>query len=469
MDTPSMTKAKILIVEDQFIEAHNLRMILHQAGYRVCSIARSVPIAIKILEKEKPDLVLLDIRLQGNLSGIDLAEILRKQNVAFVYLSANSDKQILEAAIATKPYGFLIKPFREKDVLVMLDVAWYRHQENIEAILKKSAGPGKEAASSSNAALDNIIGENPGMLKVMKLVRIVSPADTSVLITGESGTGKELIAKGIHRLSSRNKKPLIVVNCAALPANLIESELFGHERGAFTGAIERRTGKFELANEGTIFLDEIGELPPDLQVKFLRVLQEKEIEPIGGATRKVDVRVIAATNKNLIEEIASGRFRMDLYYRLNVFPIVMPALRERKEDILPLANYFIRKYAALTGAPVTGLSDSVLKQILSYPWPGNVRELENMMERSVLLANGPVIDQLLLPHEEKKDALTEPGQRLKTINENERDHILAALENCNWKIYGQGGAAELLDIKVSTLNSRIKKLGIQKKVNFKSD
>ena len=469
MDTPSMTKAKILIVEDQFIEAHNLRMILHQAGYRVCSIARSVPIAIKILEKEKPDLVLLDIRLQGNLSGIDLAEILRKQNVAFVYLSANSDKQILEAAIATKPYGFLIKPFREKDVLVMLDVAWYRHQENIEAMLKKSAGPGKEPVSSSNATLDNIIGENPGMLKVMKLVRIVSPADTSVLITGESGTGKELIAKGIHRLSSRNKKPLIVVNCAALPANLIESELFGHERGAFTGAIERRTGKFELANEGTIFLDEIGELPPDLQVKFLRVLQEKEIEPIGGATRKVDVRVIAATNKNLIEEIASGRFRMDLYYRLNVFPIVMPTLRERKEDILPLANHFIRKYAALTGAPVTGLSDSVLKQILSYPWPGNVRELENMMERSVLLANGPVIDQLLLPHEEKKEPLTEPGQRIKTINENERDHILAALESCNWKIYGQGGAAELLDIKVSTLNSRIKKLGIQKKVNFKSD
>ena len=464
-----MTKARILIVEDQFIEANNLRMILHQAGYPVCTIARSVPGALKIIEKENPDLVLLDIQLQGSLSGIDLAETLRKQNIAFVYLSANSDKQILETAVATKPYGFLVKPFREKDVLVMLDVAWYRHRENLESTLKKSAAPGNQQLPPPLAVLDNIVGENPGMLKVMKLINIVSPADTSVLITGESGTGKELIAKGIHRLSARNKKPLVVVNCAALPANLIESELFGHERGAFTGAMEKRTGKFELANEGTIFLDEIGELTLDLQVKFLRVLQEKEIEPIGGITKKVDVRVIAATNRNLIEEIAAGRFRMDLYYRLNVFPIVMPTLRERKEDILLLATHFIRKYATLTGAPVTGLSDSVLKQMLSYSWPGNVRELENLMERSVLLANGPIIDQLLLPHEEKKEPLNEPTHRIKTINENERDHILAALESCNWKIYGQGGAAELLDINVSTLNSRIKKLGIQKKINFKSD
>src|SRR5882762_8097484 len=350
-------KAKVLIVEDQFIEANNLRLIMKKAGYSVFPIAYSVDDACQIMERQKPEIVLLDIRLQGALTGIDLARSLKKKNIAFVYLSANSDKQILDAAIATKPYGFLVKPFREKDVLVMLDVAWYLHQHNQESVSRTVHPAADVPALLPGDAFPHIIGQCPGFLEVLKNVRIVGPSETSVLILGESGTGKELIAQAIHRISPRQAKPLVVVNCATLPANLIEAELFGHEKGAFTGAQDKRVGKFEQADGGTVFLDEIGELPTDLQVRFLRVLQEKEIEPIGGQKRKINVRVIAATNRNLEEEMATGRFRMDLYYRLNVFPISLPPLRERKEDILPLANHFLNVYAQKENKLVSGLSD----------------------------------------------------------------------------------------------------------------
>jgi two-component system response regulator HydG len=455
-------KTKILIVEDQFIEANNMQGILERAGYKVTGISRSVPIALKAIEKEKPDMVMLDILLQGSLTGIDLAVKLREQNIAFVYLSANSNKQILDAAKATKPYGFLVKPFRAKDVLVMLDVAWYLHRQaeeevkNKEAYLKNGAHPG-------SAELKSIIGNSPAMTEILNNVKIVSQSDTAVLILGESGTGKELIAQAIHRLSDRKNKPLIVVNCGALPANLIESELFGHEKGSFTGAYNKRVGKFEQADGGTIFLDEIGELPLDLQVKFLRVLQEKEIERIGGNAKKVDVRIIAATNRNLEEEISAGRFRLDLYYRLNIFPVHLPPLRERRGDILLLADYFLKKYADKQGKTITGFSDEVIAIMKQYSWPGNVRELENMMERSVLLAMGTLINSLILPKDKGAPVIEIEEDRVKTIEENERDHILATLAKCDWKVYGEGGAAEILNINVSTLNSRMKKLGIDKK------
>ncbi len=282
------------------------------------------------------------------------------------------------------------------------------------------------------------------------------------MILGESGTGKELVAQAIHRISSRNNKPLVIVNCAALPTNLVESELFGHEKGAFTSAVNRRIGKFELANGGTIFLDEIGELPLELQVKFLRVLQEQEIEPIGGFSKKVDVRVIAATNRNLEEEIAAGHFRIDLYYRLNIFPISLPPLRERKADILLLANHFLKIYANREGKKIRGFKENVIKDMLEYNWPGNVRELENTIERNVLLSNGLLIESIALPKEHSKETPVN-GIRVKTMEENERDHIIFALRKCNWKLYGPGGAAELLDLNGSTLSSRMKKLGIIKK------
>jgi two-component system response regulator HydG len=459
-----VTKAKILIVEDQFVEANNLRLILKKAGHSICEIARSVPEALTVAQKEKPLLVLLDIQLDGPLSGIDLAKMLKEKNIGFVYLSANSDQSILRAASATRPYGFLVKPFREKEVLVMIDVALYTLQQNQEL---NNAGLNKTAKQSESSIFGSIIGESENFLEVLKHVKIVAPSETSVLIQGESGTGKELIAKAIHSLSSRNQMPLIVVNCAALPANLIESELFGHEKGAFTDAFEKRIGKFEQADGGTIFLDEIGELPLDLQVKFLRVLQEKEIEPIGGKKKQINVKVIAATNKNLEEEMSSGRFRIDLYYRLSVFPIFLPALRDRKKDILPLANHFLYYYAQRVNKSIMGFSDITSQAMLSYNWPGNIRELENFVERAVLLTSGKFVTELMPAIHSGKRNLLQGDQSLKTMDQNERDHIIKVLESCNWKIYGGGGAAEILNINASTLSSRMKKLGIEKKINLK--
>lgn len=454
---------RILIVEDQFIEANNLKHNLLGAGYEVCSIGRSVPIALTIIEKEKPDLVLLDIFLQGPLTGIDLARTLEKKNIPFVYLSANSNKEVLDAAKSTRPYGFLVKPFRKTDVLVMLDVAWYLHQEKLVSRTVDGTAPSPQV----DEAIGGIIGGGSAHQELLKNIRIVSPSNTSVLIIGENGTGKERVAQAIHQSSPRAKQPFVVVNCGALPASLIESELFGHEKGAFTGAIQKRIGKFEQADGGTIFLDEIGELPPDAQVKFLRVLQEREIESIGGRVKKVNVRVIAATNRDLEQEVAASHFRVDLYYRLNVFPLRLLPLRERNDDILPLARHFLKIHAREAGKAISGFSKEVMHTLLHYSWPGNVRELQNIVERTVLLTEGPEIDQLPMQAESRRpaDSVAADTKKIKTMEENERDHIITVLEKCNWKISGKGGAAELLDINANTLFSRIKKLGIEKNIS----
>jgi two-component system, NtrC family, response regulator HydG len=453
---------RILIVEDQFIEANNLKHTLLGAGYEVCSIARSVPIALTIIEKEKPDLVLLDIFLQGPLTGIDLARTLEKQHLPFVYLSANSNKDVLDAAKSTRPYGFLVKPFRKSDVLVMLDVAWYLHQE--KQVSRKDHKPASGA--QADAAVGGIIGSGPAHEELLKNIRLVAPTNTSVLIIGENGTGKERVAQAIHQSSPRSAQPFVVVNCGALPANLIESELFGHEKGAFTGALQKRVGKFEQADGGTIFLDEIGELPPDAQVKFLRVLQEREIESIGGQAKKVNVRIIAATNRDLEQEVAASRFRVDLYYRLNVFPLNLLPLRERTEDILPLALHFLKIHAQANGKAISGFSKEAIQTLQNYNWPGNVRELQNIVERTVLLTEGTEVHHLPMKAVTRSaDSVAAEAKKIKTMEENERDHIIAVLEKCNWKISGKGGAAELLDINANTLFSRIKKLGIEKLIS----
>jgi two-component system, NtrC family, response regulator HydG len=455
-------KTKILIVEDQFIEAKSLNVILTNAGYATCSIARSVASALSIIEKEKPDLILVDILLQGEGTGIDLGKILNEKNIAFVYLSANSNRKMLEAAKATQPYGFMVKPFRAKDVLIMLEVALYLHTHRFSEENKNASTQTK--SNTLHSEFSHLVGKSEKFIKTLLQAKMVGPTDTSVLILGESGTGKELIAHSIHKISNRRNGPFIVVNCGALPNNLIESDLFGHEKGSFTGALAKRIGKFELADGGSIFLDEIGELPLELQVKFLRVLQEKEIEPIGGKPKKINVRVIAATNKDLEEEMVTGHFRLDLYYRLNVFPLTLPPLRERKDDIPLLANYFLKKYNPETGKQIPSLSSEAVDALIHYSWPGNIRELENTIQRNILHANGGAIEYPEIPVSKtasyfgmsKKDGF-------KTIIENERDHILAVLESCNWKISGKGGAAEILDINVNTLNSRMKKLGIERK------
>lgn len=461
-------KTKILIVEDQFIEANNLRLMLEPAGYEVCPIARTVPIALTIIEKEKPDLVLLDIFLKGDLTGIDLAKQLEQRNVAFVFLSANSNREILDAAKSTRPYGFLVKPIRKNDVLVTIDVASYLHKQKQEVFNKKPMPADKDIEFLFDAELKVLVGASESMLELLKNIRMVSQSNSSVLILGESGTGKELVAQAIHRTSSRKERPFIVVNCAALPASLIESELFGHEKGAFTGALNKRTGKFEQADGGTIFLDEIGELPLDMQVKFLRVLQEREIESVGGQIKKINVRVLAATNRNLEEEVAAGRFRVDLFYRLNVFPLSVPPLRERKEDILPLAGHFLSFYAKEMEKVVSGFTDRAIDALIRYKWPGNVRELQNQIQRGVLRVEGDLIDiSHLTIADSPKEVDLPQKKKLKTMLENERDHVLSVLEQCNWKISGRGGAAEILDLNVSTLNSRIKKLGLEKEVSFR--
>ena len=309
-----------------------------------------------------------------------------------------------------------------------------------------------------------IIGAGPAMRKVFQLVSQVSGTQSSVLILGETGTGKELIARALHNTSLRKDKLMVKVNCATLPANLIESELFGHERGSFTGATDRRIGKFELAHNSTLFLDEVGELPIDLQVKLLRALQEKEIERIGGkSVIKTDVRIIAATNRNLQREIQQGNFRSDLYFRLNVFPIIIPPLRERREDIPVLAAHFLIKHAKIGAKRGMNISSQVLKELAAYHWPGNVRELEHLIERSILLANGSTINQIHLPVVDRDDMKhLHPDIYIKTIDEVEREHIISVLKKCNGKVSGIGGAAKKLKIPATTLYSKIRRLKIKK-------
>jgi formate hydrogenlyase transcriptional activator len=309
---------------------------------------------------------------------------------------------------------------------------------------------------------DPILGESPAMKKVFQQVEQVASTDSTILITGETGTGKELIARAIHALSSRRNKVMVKVNCAALPPTLIESELFGHEKGAFTGALSRKIGRFELAHGGTLFLDEIGDLPLDLQAKLLRVLQEGEFERVGGTqTLKVDVRIITATNRDLENAIRDEKYRLDLYYRLNVFPIALPPLRERQGDTELLAQHFVTRFAQKIGKPIPEFPPKALDLLRTYPWPGNVRELENVIERAVIVSrNG----HLNLAESLPKPVVNTRGNRLRTLEEYEREHILEALQFTGWQVSGNRGAALLLGLKPTTLEARMKKLGIERPV-----
>ncbi|MCF0049304.1 sigma-54 dependent transcriptional regulator [Dyadobacter sp. LJ53] len=312
-----------------------------------------------------------------------------------------------------------------------------------------------------------VVGESQKMQEVYKLMSLVSNTNSTVLILGETGTGKELIAREIHNASAYKNKLMIKVNCAAIPSNLIESELFGHEKGAFTGASERRIGKFELANNSTIFLDEIGEMPLEAQVKLLRVLQEKEMERVGGTgTIKLNVRVIAATNRNLENEVKEGRFRSDLYYRLNVFPIILPALRDRVEDIESLCTSFLKRYSKNTGRKPVKISHKAIQQLQSYLWPGNVRELEHFIERSILLATDQLIREVHLPIASQSSTVANILTFDQSLEEMERSYIVEILKRCQGKISGVGGAAEILKVPGNTLHSKIKKLNISKAEYF---
>ncbi|RFZ91153.1 response regulator [Mucilaginibacter conchicola] len=633
---------KILIVEDEYLVSQHIKSVLRNSGFKVCGVADNVGEALSLTKEHLPDLVLVDIQLKGELSGIDFARSLASENIPFVFLTANFEGNTLEKAKETLPLGFIVKPFREFDLLTTLDVAFYRHQHMMDSRYKEEldldrklraaidtvkdektlliriaevfqphipfdyfnivtpprgrsseihsgllrvgfeeyqyigdegfrniAGQSQGAdgsddlredvfsrpkiysdtdiehlfSPSSRSKLlcgiydlrsailfpvetesmekfriefynrrsniysqhhlvllnriqavlhdmfsrkvpvstlktelkkrgtetaatgdfDGMVGTSSAMLSVLDKIEIVAPLDTSVLILGESGTGKERVARSIHVRSGRKDKPFVIVNCASLPINLVESELFGHEKGAFTGAVEKREGKFEIANGGTIFLDEIGELTMDVQVKLLRVLQEQEIDRIGGrAPIKIDVRILAATNRDLEIEMENGRFRLDLYYRLFVFPVSVPALRERVEDIVLLTDFFVTRYAQRYKKAVTGVSEELLEKMMNYTWPGNVRELEHFIERSLLMTKGTIITDAEIPKQGRVILpLTESPAKIKTIDENEREYIISVLSSCNGKIRGINGAAALMGLPPTTLHSKMKRLGIR--------
>ena len=316
---------------------------------------------------------------------------------------------------------------------------------------------------------EEIVGNSPELLKLLDRVESTAPTEANVLITGETGSGKELIARAIHSRSARRNSPLVKVNCGAIPSGLVESELFGHVRGAFTSASERRIGRFELANNGTLFLDEVGELPLETQVKLLRVLQEQEFEPVGSnRTIKVNVRIIAATNRDLAKAVQSGGFRSDLYYRLNVIPLRVPALRERKSDIPQLVMAFLQQSAKRMGKPVQSVSQASMRLLIDYAWPGNIRELQNVIERGVVLSRGSILrlGADLLPLEAPETS-TEPVAVAETkasdsLEEVERQHILRVLERTGWVISGPSGAGAILDIHPNTLRSLMNRLGIRR-------
>ena len=322
---------------------------------------------------------------------------------------------------------------------------------------------------------ERIIGNSPALESLLEQVERVAPTDSTVLIQGETGTGKELIAHAIHNISSRCGRPFIRVNCAAIPLDLLESELFGHEKGAFTGAIAQKTGRFELADKGTLFLDEVGDIPPALQPKLLRVLQEQEFERLGSTrTHKVDVRLVAATHRDLTEMVNRGEFRSDLYYRLNVFPLVLPPLRERREDVPALVNHFVDIYGRRIGREIERIPETTMTALASYQWPGNIRELQNVIERAVILARGGPLPLDLsgslsastIGRQRVKAHLSEPEEGVVTdreLRQRERGNLLAALTRTQWKIYGPDGAAALLGLKPTTLASRMKALGIERR------
>jgi transcriptional regulator with GAF, ATPase, and Fis domain len=334
-----------------------------------------------------------------------------------------------------------------------LSALWQWSIESPRFLLRK--------ALKTERGFERIVGESKAFQSVLLAARQVAATDATVLITGETGTGKSIIANAIHQLSARRDQPLVTVNCSALPENLIESELFGREKGAFTGAHAHQAGRFEVAHEGTIFLDEIGEMPLSLQSKLLRVLQEGEFERLGSArTVKVDVRVIAATSRDLNEEVRRQRFRRDLFYRLNVFPIPIPPLRQRTEDIPLLARYFAEKYARKMGKHIESISRSTVKAFMEYAWPGNVRELEHVIERGVIITSGTTFT--LAERLRSPLPIGAPDVPLKDLATVEREHILRVLQETGWKIEGPSGAADILKLHPSTLRFRIKKLGIHR-------
>jgi two-component system response regulator AtoC len=447
----------VLVVDDEMSVQEALRDILEDSGYRV-ACASGGEEGLGKIESLNPDAVLLDIRMPG-MDGIQMLGALNQKgiNVPVILITAYGSTQTTIEAMKLGAFDYLMKPLKVKEILESLQKA-----VEIKKLMDRSGG---QRGDGEEIDAYTMIGLSDTMQGVYKTIGRVANTAATVLIRGESGTGKELVARAIHRNSVRHDRPFVKINCASIPENLLESELFGYEKGAFTGAAATKPGKFELAAKGTLFLDEIGEMSLNTQAKLLRVLQEKEFERVGGTeTIRVDVRIISATNKNLEQSIEDGTFREDLFYRLNVVEIVMPPLRDRKEDLPDLIKHIIKYCNREYKKTINGFSGDAMSLLKSYDWPGNIRELKNLCERAVLMSNGPVLSVEDLPINLQKKSgragwLNDiPGGSLKEIvAEVEREVILRALEENNWN---RSAVAQSLKMNRSTLYAKMKELGI---------
>ncbi len=450
----------ILVVDDERSLREFLSICLTRAGHKVAA-ADDPQVALKTVAAQAVDLVITDLRMPGSMDGLGLLDEVKKRHpeVQVVVMTAFASTETAIAALKRGAYDYLTKPFKVDEIQVVVERALER-----QALVRDNAALRSKVQDAYR--LSALLGRSGPMQRVFDLIRKIAPTKTNVLITGESGTGKELVARALHAEGSRAGKPFVAVNCGAIPDTLIESELFGHVRGAFTGAATAKEGLFAAADGGTLFLDEIAELPMAMQVKLLRALQERKVKPVGGTDeRSVDVRVVAATNRDLEAEVAQGGFRQDLYYRLNVIQVHLPPLRQRRDDIPLLVEHFVKRYSAELAKRMTGVSPEALSALCAYDYPGNVRELENVVERAVTLEPSAVIQRSSLPELGGRGAANVPAVELplegveldRLLADYERDIVMRALKQT-------GGvrkeAARLLGITFRSLRYRLEKLGI---------
>jgi DNA-binding NtrC family response regulator len=441
----------VFVVDDDLSIREALESFLGSLGLGVQTFSTAQEF-LAIRRPDVPSCLVLDVQLPG-LSGLDLQRELAKSDieVPIVFITGHGDIPMSVRAMKAGALEFLTKPFDNQDLV-----------DAIEQGVARDRRRRQERADVPHRDFEEIVGKSAALRAVLKQVEIVAPTESTVLILGETGTGKELIARAIHNVSSRSNRPFVKLNCAAIPAGLLESELFGHEKGAFTGAVAQKIGRFELAHQGTLFLDEIGDTPLELQPKLLRVLQEHEFERLGSTrTQRADVRLVAATNRNLAELVAAKQFRDDLYFRLNVFPITVPALRDRAEDIPVLVRHFVDKYSQLMNKRIETIPDEAMDGFTRHSWPGNVRELQNFIERTLILSTGPVLEA---PLAELERPVTKAATTAGTLDEAERRHILSVLEETKWVIGGPTGAASRLGLKRTTLLSKMERLGITRRL-----
>jgi len=448
-------KTKVLVVDDEAIIRESLRDWLSDVGHQVL-IAENGHQALEIIEKEKPSIAIVDLVMPG-MDGIELLKRAKEisPSIEVIIITAYGSIPTAITAMKEGAYDYIEKPFCPEKAELLIE-RLVEHQGLMEENVSL------QRKLEERYRFENIIAKSAKMRQVIEVIKVIAKSNATVLITGDSGTGKELVARAVHSQSYRKDKPFIAVSCAALPESLLESELFGHEKGAFTGAHVQRRGKFEVANKGTLFLDEIGEMSANIQVHLLRVLEEKEFTRVGGNELvKVDVRVISATNKDMKKAIASGQFREDLYYRLNVVTIELPPLRERKEDIPLLAQHFLKKFAVENQKEITDFSPEATDFLLKYEWPGNVRELENAVERAVILAQNAYIEVADLHQENLLVTHSAPPER--SLKELEREYILNVLNETDGN-YSK--AARILGTSRATLYNKIRAYGLAvKKLN----